>query len=199
MRRHFATSRTAWTAFLLLLLLTSMRGSQATDPQDPMKDFQARVQKYIELQKKAAGSVPSIPREVTDTGIIVRHQQQLAQAIRALRPNAMPGEIFIPGVRQMIISTVKQKLEGKAGASARATVLGEGNPKSGEAPTPVPLAVNAAYPPTAPLSTVPPTLLMALPTLPKEVEYRFVGRTLILRDAQANLIVDLIPNVFEPK
>jgi hypothetical protein len=36
--------------------------------------------------------------------------------------------------------------------------------------------------------------LLRLPQLPKEVEYRFVGRDLILRDVAANLIVDFLPN-----
>ena len=198
MRRHFAKWRAVGSALLpILFLIPSWTLSSASAIlQDPLKDFQARVQKYSEIQKKAASSVPPIPKEVTDPNLIARHQQQLAEAIRALRPNAMAGEIFIPGVRQMIVSTVKQKLEGKENASARATVLGEGNPKSGESATPVNLAVNASYPAAAPLSTVPPSLLVALPTLPKEVEYRFVVRTLILRDTQANLIVDMIPNVF---
>lgn len=196
MRRHFAKWRAVGSALLPILFLSWTLSSVSAALQDPLKDFQARVQKYGEIQKKAASSVPSIPREVTDPSVIALHQQQLAAAIRALRPNAMVGEIFIPGVRQMIISTVKQKLEGKDNASARATVLGEGNPKSGESAAPVNLAVNASYPTAAPLSTVPPSLLIALPTLPKEVEYRFVGRTLILRDTQANLIVDMIPNVF---
>ena len=40
------------------------------------------------------------------------------------------------------------------------------------------------------------SVLMALPTLPKELEFRFVGRDLILRDTHANLIVDFLPNVF---
>jgi hypothetical protein len=54
--------------------------------------------------------------------------------------------------------------------------------------------VNAAYPDSAPLSTVPPTLLLRLPKLPKEVEFRFVGRDLVLYDAYADLIVDFVPN-----
>jgi hypothetical protein len=35
---------------------------------------------------------------------------------------------------------------------------------------------------------------MALPTLPQGLEFRFVGRNLILLDTEANLIVDFIPN-----
>jgi hypothetical protein len=40
---------------------------------------------------------------------------------------------------------------------------------------------------------MPPLLLAELPPLPEEVEYRFVGSDLILRDVQASLIVDFAP------
>ena len=46
----------------------------------------------------------------------------------------------------------------------------------------------------APFSTVPPSLLLKLPPLPEQVRYRFVGRTLILRDTEANVILDYIEN-----
>ena len=42
--------------------------------------------------------------------------------------------------------------------------------------------------------TVPSNLLLNLPTLPKEVEYRIIEKHLILRDTEANIIVDYIPN-----
>jgi hypothetical protein len=54
--------------------------------------------------------------------------------------------------------------------------------------------VNAIYLSEAPLSTMPPKLLTELPELPKGLEYRFIGKTLILYDADASLIVDFIPN-----
>jgi hypothetical protein len=41
---------------------------------------------------------------------------------------------------------------------------------------------------------MPPTLLAVLPELPKGLEYRLIGKTLILYDADASLIVDFIPN-----
>jgi hypothetical protein len=96
----------------------------------------------------------------------------------------------------MIVKTIKQLVDGPDGSSIRVIILGDGNPKSGNAPLPVNLAVNTAYPETASLSTMPPSLLLALPALPKTLEFRFVGRSLILRDAQANLIVDVIQNAF---
>jgi hypothetical protein len=57
---------------------------------------------------------------------------------------------------------------------------------------PVPIRVNADYPLRAPVSTVPHSVLLVLPPLPDALEYRFVGRDLILRDGEANLIVDYI-------
>jgi hypothetical protein len=53
--------------------------------------------------------------------------------------------------------------------------------------------VNQIYPTTYPLATFPPGVLRQLPALPKPLEYRFVQSTLILRDSEANLIVDVLP------
>jgi hypothetical protein len=57
----------------------------------------------------------------------------------------------------------------------------------------VKLAVNARYPDDVPLSTMPPEVLKNLPPLPAELEYRFVGETLILLDPDAHLVVDFVP------
>jgi hypothetical protein len=63
-------------------------------------------------------------------------------------------------------------------------------------PIAVELKVNTTYPSDSnvPLSTMPPNLLAVLPQLPMDVEYRVVGRHLILRDVDANIIVDFIYN-----
>ena len=54
--------------------------------------------------------------------------------------------------------------------------------------------VNHKYPPNVPLQSTPPTLLVNLPKLPPELEYRVVGNYLVLMDSKANLILDYIPN-----
>jgi hypothetical protein len=56
------------------------------------------------------------------------------------------------------------------------------------------LQVNQAYPENVPLQSTPPTLLLNLPEPPDGLEYRIVGRDLILRDVEANTIVDFIPD-----
>ncbi len=59
------------------------------------------------------------------------------------------------------------------------------------------MKVNARYPEDAPLPTVPPNLLASLPQLPEDLEYRILGRNLILRDVHANVIVDFLPKAIQ--
>lgn len=42
---------------------------------------------------------------------------------------------------------------------------------------------------------MPARLFLKLPTLPEEVEFRFVGKHLVLRDTTADLIADYILDV----
>ena len=55
--------------------------------------------------------------------------------------------------------------------------------------------VNGPYPQGLPVTTVPPQVLDALPRLPvKDLEYRFVGRRLVLLDTRADMVVDYVDN-----
>jgi hypothetical protein len=56
------------------------------------------------------------------------------------------------------------------------------------------IRVNGDYPAGLPLESTPPSLLLNLPKLPPEVDFRVVGHDLALRDVDANLIVDLMAN-----
>ena len=57
--------------------------------------------------------------------------------------------------------------------------------------------INGTYPEKKPLSTVPPNILAVLPKLPDDVEYRFLGRHLILLDTRARVLLDGIPNAIQ--
>jgi hypothetical protein len=54
--------------------------------------------------------------------------------------------------------------------------------------------INGIYPEEKPVSTVPPRVLDMLPRLPDDLEYRFLGRHLILFDTRARVILDQIPH-----
>ena len=58
------------------------------------------------------------------------------------------------------------------------------------------LNINQSYPSHVPLQSTPPSLLVNLPPLPPDLEYRVIGRDLILLDTKANLIVDIVSGIF---
>jgi hypothetical protein len=151
------------------------------------QEFVNRVQKYAELQKQAKRELPSIGADATPE-MISNYQNTLAAAIRAARANAREGDIFFPEARSEFRRIIARELGGPAGAAARALIT-EDNPRK------IFLRVNATYPEDLPLPAVPPSLLINLPRLPPEVEYRFVNRDLILLDSSANLIVDFMRDV----
>jgi hypothetical protein len=182
-------------SLLLAGVLLGATGTEGDSPGPAIKDFNARVEKYWDLHKKAEGVAPEADKKKEpDPQAIIDHERGLAAAIRAGRSTAAEGDIFTPAVQTVFVATIKQQLSSGRGATARGMILGEGNPKHPESPAKVDLVVNAKYPPNAPLSTVPPSVLLALPKLPQGLEYRFVGRHLILLDSKANLIVDILRN-----
>ncbi len=160
-------------------------------PTPDWPEFAARVKSYTELVYQADQGVPPLPDHATPEQITA-HKQALAGRIRAARANAKAGDIFGPD-RERFIRVVRSEVHGVEGAPTKNTIA-EDDPARGETGPPVSLVVNGRWPDGAPLSTVPPTLLLRLPELPEGLEYRFVGKALVLHDARAHIIVDYIPN-----
>jgi hypothetical protein len=151
-----------------------------------LADFQSRIDKYMEIHKRAEKESPPL-KETKDAFRIEAAQETMAKKIREARKSAVQGEIFTPEIRQLFRRLMYPEIKGPEGADAKAAMKDDA-PKGG-----VPLKVNAKYPDSQPLPTVPPNILAALPKLPEHLEYRIVGKDLILRDLHANLIVDFIP------
>jgi hypothetical protein len=150
------------------------------------KDFKDRVDKYVELHRRAEKNAPPL-KETTDPNKIKTAENTLAATIRAERSTAQPGDIFTPAIRDHFRRLLSPSLKGEDGRDAKQIL-------KDDAPGGVPLKVNAKYPEGAPLPTVPAHVLANLPTLPKEVEYRIIGKHLILLDTEADIIVDYIQN-----
>jgi hypothetical protein len=161
---------------------------------EALDEMEDRVEDYVKkVHKPAAKRAPALPDRATAEQIVA-HQRALAQAIRALRAQARPGDLFVPEVQPIVKRIIAAELAGRAGAPARKEILG-GNPPvdpDRDDRMTVKLAVNADYPAAAALSTVPPSVLLTLPLLRKEVEYHFVGRDLVLLDVEANVILDFL-------
>ena len=150
-----------------------------------LQDFKQRIDKYVSITKTADNDTPPL-KKTDDAGEIRTAQDSLGQRIRALNANAKHGDIFTPEISALFRRLARPEVTEKPTKEA----IKDDNPEN------IPyLKVNAVYPEKEALSTVPPNVLMALPMLPKDIEYRFVGKHLILRDVRANLIIDYIVNV----
>ena len=182
----------------LVLLLAAAAGCGAgvqrsgdTAPGDPVTaGFQSRVEAYAALRERLRGQPPEVQRQTSaaDQALNQRARETLAGRIRAARTDARQGDIFTPEVATDLRVRLNPELRGAAAADARATIRED-------APAKFALRVNDSYPEGAALPTVPGSVLAALPPLPAALEYRIVDTHLILRDAEANLIVDYLFNV----
>lgn len=149
-------------------------------------EFQKRIQAYLKIHNAAEGKVPNL-KSTNDPQQIADREKALAQAIMTLRAGAQPGEIFAPAYQPYFIQIVKDDFATRSARDRKALVS--------ELPAKMKVDVNTVYPTTLPLATFPAALLRKLPDLPPELEYRIVGRSLLLRDVKANLIVDILRNV----
>jgi hypothetical protein len=159
---------------------------EAQDEREALRRFQEAVAKYADLHAELLAKHAAREESVAS-------QKSLARAIKAKRAKARPGDIFRPEIQPLFRRLIAAQLEGPGARDARKAVL-EGNPGEGEEhPAPVVVRVNGSYPPGASRSTVPPSVLAALPELPAPLHYRFVVRDLVLVDSVADLIVDILP------
>jgi len=162
---------------------------------EAVKEFNTKVKGYLDLQKRVSSNVPPLAKAETDPAKIAIHTKALANGIQQARANAKPGDIFTPQAAKEFRRIIQGELHGKAGVPSRETVK-TGNPTEQEGSrSKIVLAVNRPYPAKEPLSSVPASLLQKFPALPKELEYRFLGRHMILLDSMANLIVDYLLDV----
>lgn len=148
--------------------------------------FLDRVAQYVKLRKSLEGGLPP-PGADSGKEIAVR-QQQLAQKIREARANARQGDIFSPEIAAEFRSLIALAMQGNNSTKIHKSM------KSAEPRAGAPLAINAQLPDTLPMPSVPPTLLANLPRLTGDVDYRLLGRTLLLHDTKAGTIIDFIPD-----
>jgi hypothetical protein len=144
-------------------------------------DFSTRIASYVELRSKLEEGLPALT--VTDNPAdIGRAEVALAKKIRVAREGATQGEIFTPAISVEFRKVLRLEMN----AATRAAIMDE-NPGAFSH------HINGTYPKEKPVSTVPANILARLPRLPDNIQYRFLGRHLILHDTRANVILDRIP------
>jgi hypothetical protein len=192
----------AVTMCLVTACSSSAQQSGQSDPQQTPKvsnvnpdaglvaDFKKRVDEYVKLREKAVAAIPVDLQEKSKPAEINAAEKTLAQKVREARPAAKAGDIFTPATQASFRRLLRPPLAKGAEAADNKAIIKDDAPAAKE----VPFKVNAEYPKKVPLSTVPPDVLLTLPTLPKDMEYRFAGKHLLLFDVKANIIVDFMLN-----
>jgi hypothetical protein len=153
-----------------------------------MAEFKKRIDAYLELRKAVTQKYPEV-KETGNPAKIHEREVALGKGIAMARATAKAGDIFGP-LSGHLRKVVDDDWNSRSPADQKAILS--------EIPKGLILKVNQEYPPKIPLATAPPKLLAQLPILPEELEYRLVDRRLLLRDRDANVIVDVLVGA-EPK
>jgi hypothetical protein len=157
--------------------------AKATD-HPAVAEFRKRCDEYVALHKRIEGGLPKLPERATPEQID-QGQQALSKGIESARAGAKPGDVFVPAMANYVRQALGEVFRRPEGKQLRSSILDEN-------PIGAAVRVNGPYPDAIALSTMPPQLLAALPKLPDELEYRFIGERLILFDHHAHVIVDYV-------
>lgn len=171
---------------------TSLQETQASQDSVSAKDkqiitkFEARVKQYVKMREGLENKLPKLSKDSTPEQIEA-HKKVFQEIVRKSRQGAKPGDVFKPDIAAFIRATIKNEFKGKDRQELRQSVF--------EAETQgVVVRVNYPYPEAKELVEMPPTLLLRLPQLPKQIRYRFVGTHMLLVDRENGLIIDYMPN-----
>ena len=184
-----ALMATAAVALLCLLSPSVARpeGAQAGDSasKQALNDFSARVNAYAKLRASLEETLPKL-KPTDQPAKLADHDQALSAKVIDARKNAKQGDIFTKDVSEQFRQRISEQLSGPQGRESRQTI------RQGD-PVRLQVHVNQIYPAKLPRTTVPPSLLLKLPKLPKGLEYRIIGRTFALLDVRSHMIIDYIP------
>lgn len=182
-----------YSLFVLAVLGVCAFGQAAT-AQDELSaadskalgEFENQAKAYSRMREDLEAKLPKMPKDATAEQIEA-HKIAFQKLVLQARAGARQGEIFTPAAGAFVRRVIKTEFGGKDGANLRKTVLEAENKD-------VPVKINVAYPDSKEQIEMPPALLLALPQLPKQLRYRFVGTNLLLIDRENGLIIDYLTN-----
>ena len=152
----------------------------------PVHQFNEAIRHYTELHRRLERHLP--PSRVTEHAReIFETSDAMAAAIRSARATAREGDLFTPDVAAYLRTRISEALTAH-GFLPEELVAANVEEALSEAAQPT---VNGRFP-WMRGAAMWPCVLEALPALPEELEYRMVGRDLVLVDVHADLVVDIL-------
>ena len=175
-----------------VLGLLEISGIAGYPPQEPAGDrsvlamFDERVGSYVAVHRRFEQLLPS---ESAGSRQSSRFRQKfLASAIKAARPNAEQGDIFVPPVADFFRRTIAMALHEVDVDTLLRDVYGHRETMLDFHPR-----VYDSYPDWA-THEMPSILGQRLPPLPGDLAYRLLDHDLVIWDIHADLIVDVLPD-----
>lgn len=181
--------------FIIFLALGVFAATQTAaaqnvlSPQDKktISAFEKQAKKYSKLRGRVEGKIPKLSKDATAEQIEA-YKSAFQKSVHSARRGAKQGDIFTPAATELLRKIIKNEFsEKKERVELRTDVL-EADTKG------VVLKINFPYPDSKEQIEMPPTLLLSLPQLPKDLRFRFVGRSLLLVDRENGLIIDYMTN-----
>lgn len=176
------------STLVLPFLMSPVQDCQLTCPGDPeveariVAEFETAVNEYASLHRRLERAWPP-PSLMADLEQLEWVAEELRAAIRAATPQAVQGSLFTAQVADIFRDRIRTAFR-EQNRDLAMTMADEGL-ESGWRPVvhhSVPWGMaGAAWPDFS-----------MLPPLPPELEYRVIGRDLVLVDVHANLVVDTL-------
>jgi hypothetical protein len=165
-------------------------GDAVIDPFDQVRAYLDQTKPLREAAARIGESVARSDKPADAEAAVRARQTALAAEIRGrIRPTAKQGDIFSGASAKVIRQRLTAAFLGDGRDGVRQELQEQNDESKGNANE---LAVNGSF--RAP--KVPPEILAALPAVPVPLEYAFHDRTLIMRDADADLVIDFLPSAF---
>jgi len=179
-------------SLILAAALTATAQSPVPSPSEQklLSGFSKKAKDYIDQEQSLAANKM---KPTSDVAKLEHQRKLLRDAVQQSRPNARQGDFFTPEVAPVFRKVLAQVLNGPDGEKIKASL------RHAEPGAPARFSVNGEFPNESgqPIQSVPPTVLKALPQLPKGLEYCIAGDTLALRDSSANMVIDYLPNALQ--
>ncbi|MEJ7623384.1 MAG: hypothetical protein WKF34_05280 [Pyrinomonadaceae bacterium] len=175
-------------AFVLLWAFTSSVEGQTTRVASDKKvitKFESDAERIHVQRETLRSRVPKISVDATPAEIET-NKRSLLEAMALARKDAKMGELFTSDAKKLIRKIIQTELKGWKRDELRKTVLQETRG--------VVLNVNSVYPPSRELVEMSPSLLLALPQLPRSMRYRFAGQYLAILDRDTGIVIDFMKN-----
>jgi hypothetical protein len=158
--------------------------SNAREDAAALEEFQQRLAAYTSLRGDLARGLEPLAPTANPVQLDAR-RESLAAAIVQGRKGAHQGDLIPPAAAAIIRREVAFDLAARPAEDRRHAL--------DEVPRTAPV-LNAAYPEEEAFATVPPLLLQRLPPLPESLQYRLLGRHIVLLDADASVVIDYVPD-----